>query len=62
VRPRGRASVTASTTSTGAPRNRNSRSVWSRLGAGSTISVTPSAWSPARISAVFTWPLATASV
>ena len=53
--------VTLSTTSTGAPRYPKIRSVWSRLGAGSTISVTPSACSPARISAVFTWPLATAS-
>ena len=37
------------------------RSVWSRLGAGSTISVVPSAWRPARTSAVFTCPLGTAS-
>ena len=35
--------------------------MWSRLGAGSTISVVPSACNPASTSAVFTWPLGTAS-
>ena len=35
------------------------RSVWSRLGAGSSTSVTPSAWRPARITAVLTCALTT---
>ena len=46
-------------TVTGAPSARSIRSVWSRLGAGSAISVVPSACSPARTSAVFTCALAT---
>ncbi len=50
----------SSTRTTGAPRAPSMRSVWSRLAAGSAISVVPVACSPARIRAVFTCALATA--
>ncbi len=52
----------SSTRVTGAPRAASMRSVWSRLGAGSTTSVVPPACSPASTSAVFTCALATAEV
>lgn len=45
--------------STGTPNCGSIRSVWSRLGAGSVTVVEPSACSPARSTAVFTWALAT---
>ena len=48
----------SSTRVIGAPSAASIRSVWSRLGAGSAISVVPSACSPARTSAVFTCALA----
>ena len=49
----------SSTRVIGAPSAASIRSLWSRLGAGSEISVVPSACSPARSSAVFTCALAT---
>ena len=48
-------------TTTCAPAAASIRSVWSRVGAGSTTVVSPSAKSPARRMHDFTWALATGS-
>ena len=49
-------------TSKGRPKWRKSLSVWSRVGVGSSTSVTPSAKRPARRRALFTWALGTGRV